>query len=317
MLRSVFIVILTLIMIGLAQPSTTFAKAAFKSKEGMILSADLIALVEIISVKPVKVKGKAWTYRQEALARPVQIIKGVPKYQYANTKSSPGELTKADSRDSKSSRNSDKSPRVKVLRLLGDENFECAQVKFKPGKALVFLNREANFYRGNNWGLSSMPVARAKIETLEWFSQGLKRSPRELKSVISEIKQILNQGARKAKVPSYLKPLTKATKVTDEQVGEGGESSKDYALYARALKDRTLEFNSLNSHMKSSTPSGKIYFAMLIMKHFPEQAKPTLTKLLGDKSSLEVQSGCEIMDYTVSSAVRELLDRGKLIMLSY
>ena len=337
----IWILLLTSLTFHSTAVEKAYAKAAFKSKKEMVQSADFIALVDIVSVKPVKIKGKTWTYQQEARARPIKILKAVKK------------SDKAKKRTAKTS-----------LRLLGDESFECAQVKFTKGSCLVFLKKEeGGFYTRNNWGLSCMPVEDGKIKWFDGSNNGFRREFQPKEVVFADIKRMLSRntgvatsqtptGLEKGKptrsqtesqkatqtrsatrsqtnpktipkkkseksVPSYIEPLIKATRVTDIQIGEGGEYSKNYAIFARALKDREVRLPALTAQIESASPAGKIYLAMLIKHHFPEAAKPILEGLLKNKDGLEIQSGCEIMEYTVSSAAKELLERGKLIMFSY
>ena len=144
------------------------AKAAFQSLEQMIATSEAIAVVQIQKTEKISIKGEHWTYGQKATARVERILKGdLPKQ----------------------------------IALYGDENFECAQCRFAPGRMLVFLKREGNLWTGNNWHLGAREVKNGRVE---WFSDA-KGSPFELKSqphdaVLAEVRKVL---ASQAKAPQF------------------------------------------------------------------------------------------------------------------
>ena len=55
------------------------------------------------------------------------------------------------------------------IALFGEESFICAQVRFKPGRHLVFLRRDGKLLVGSNWHLSVRPMAETKVE---WYVPG-------------------------------------------------------------------------------------------------------------------------------------------------
>ena len=116
---------------------------------------------------------------------------------------------------------------------------------------------------------------------------------------------------KKISMPSYIQPLLEADSVTDQYAGRGGES-KSFKLLTRALKDKELKLKTLNDSLKDATPAGKIYIALIMMKHYPEKARSTLEALSKDNSKFVFSSGCEAMNYTVGKAAKELLSTGKL-----
>ena len=110
------------------------AIAAYKTKMQMIDTAEVIAVVTITGTTKVSVKGRIWTYRQRALARVENILKG----------NLPSRVS-----------------------LFGDEDFPCARSHFAPGRYLVFLRHDTNLWTGNNWALSALKITKGNVE---WFA---------------------------------------------------------------------------------------------------------------------------------------------------
>lgn len=273
------LLVLILLLCSMA-PAAVSAKAAFQSKEGMIKSADVIALVNIVKVEKVKTPGKTFDYGQKAIAEPIEILKGSLQ---------------------------------KNAVLLGDENFICAQVKFKAGRALVFLKQQRGFYTGNNWGLSVRPVTGVgQTERIDWFDgkNGFSVSPQPRLEVFKDIDRVL-----KSVTPSYLKPLTKAKRLTDATIGEG-ERSTIYPIFKRALDDTSLKPNLLTDLIKRSTPAGKIYLVMVLMRRDQNSADKQLKELEKDSTAVEYQSGCEVFPTTVGEAAHSLLAERKFMDIS-
>ena len=270
-------VLWVLILLCLIAPPEVSAKAAFKSKEAMIKSADVIALVNILRVEEKKTPGKPFDYGQKAIADPINVLKG-------------------------------SLPKNAVF--LGDENFICAQVKFKPGRALVFLKKHPGYYTGNNWGLSVRAVTGEKAaEKIDWFdgNNGFSARPQPQAEVLKDIDNIL-----KSMTPSYIEPLTKAKRLTDATIGEG-ERSTLYPIFIRALADQSLKPETLTDLIKRSTPAGKIYLVMVLMRRDKNSADKILKELEKDSTTLEYQSGCEVFPTTTGKAAHALLTDGKFM----
>ncbi len=141
------------------QPES-FAKAYFAPKRQMIERAEAIAIVEIKEVVKTDAKGRIWTYRQKAVAKVTQTIKG--------------ELPEN-------------------VDLYGGETFICAQCNFTEGKYLVFLRKDGDKWVGSNWHLS---VRLIKGDTVEWYKDDTSIQLKDgipLKDVIEEIEKILKE----------------------------------------------------------------------------------------------------------------------------
>lgn len=139
------------------------AKAYHGTRLEMEDWSELIAVVEIDEPQTCQVKGTHWTYKQEAKARIITRIFG----------SAPAEI-----------------------KILGDENFICAQAHFVKGQCLVFLKKDGDNYCGANWHYSCMPVKNGK---LKWMVDPNSRELVEstLEKAISDIKEDLKTKSKK------------------------------------------------------------------------------------------------------------------------
>jgi hypothetical protein len=129
------ITLLAVALLAGAAPGA-WAKAAYVGEDEMIRQAEVIALVDISRVEQAETKGGQFDYREIAHATVRQTLKGA--------------LPQA-------------------VNLYGDETFICAQVRFAPGRYLVFLRRDGGLLVGCNWHLSVRPIKDAQVE---WFVAG-------------------------------------------------------------------------------------------------------------------------------------------------
>lgn len=111
------------------------SKAAYLNPSQMIVKAEAIAIIDISSVEKANVKGAHFSYGSVATASVSKLLKG--------------RLGKS-------------------IKLYGDENFECAQVKLKPGRYLAFLRMDGRYLVGNNWQWSLRPINDSKVK---WFKR--------------------------------------------------------------------------------------------------------------------------------------------------
>src|SRR5215208_3883816 len=86
-----------------------FAKAYFASAQEMVQGSVAIAVIDISKVEAVEAKGDQWTYRERAQAMVERTLKGSLSQH---------------------------------VELFGNETFICAQVRFQPGRYLVFLRKD-------------------------------------------------------------------------------------------------------------------------------------------------------------------------------
>jgi hypothetical protein len=140
-------------------PVLAYGKAGYEDKAEMLKQAEIIALVDITKVESAKAKGKTWTYSEVASAKAERVLKG-------------------------------KLPNE--VKLYGRENFICAQVRYQPGKFLVFLRHDEDMLVGVNWHLGVRPVSG---ETVEWLSGDDRFATKveSLATVLQEIETVLKQ----------------------------------------------------------------------------------------------------------------------------
>ena len=150
-----------LLLVGAQQVS---GKAAYYGPEWMISQAEFIAVVNIVKVQSNSVKGRAWTYGETAETTVERLIKG----------ELPRQIT-----------------------LHGKENFICAQVRYQPGRHLVFLKRDGLLLTGVNWHLGNRPIT---ADQVEWFSDpGKTVHQLTLKPLAEVIEEIQAQVRREEK----------------------------------------------------------------------------------------------------------------------
>lgn len=281
----VFAMLLLLPAMWLLAPVSVDAKAAFKSATDMIADADVIAVVRVESVENASVKSGHWTYSKRAVTVPLQVIKGkVPGKFY----------------------------------MLGGENFICAQCNYEPGKALVFLKKEGDAFRGNNWHLSIRPIRESKVE---WFKEGGKSlfdmQPMPLKVVVPKVRRQVKQDEQLEQLPACMETLRKAAYLADGTIGEQAKVAPEFLAYKEALRLKGVEPDQLELMLKRATPAGKIYTAMVMAKHYPSFAKEVLEQIQTDRDPVVIRSGCEVLhDFTVGQAASELLNKKKFMGFS-
>jgi hypothetical protein len=152
------------VMLGLVVPFVAFGKAAYHGKTNMVSSAEVIAVVTISKVESTTAKRKGWTYSEAATAKVEQVLKG-------------------------------SLPRQVVL--YGGENFICAQVRYKPGRYIVFLRHDEDLLVGENWHLG---VREIKDDNVEWFKDdaSLDLKSTKVDEVLKEIAALVKPDKKSA-----------------------------------------------------------------------------------------------------------------------
>lgn len=136
------------------------AKAYFAGAQEMVQGSVAIAILDISKVEAVEAKGDHWTYRERAHATVDRTLKGsLPQR----------------------------------VQLFGNETFICAQVRFQPGRYLVFLRKDGEKLVGANWHLSVRPI---KDDQVEWYSgkQRLDLSWQPLSAVGEQVSELIKQS---------------------------------------------------------------------------------------------------------------------------
>ena len=155
------LVVITIIFSILAAPPRAHGKAYFAPQNEMIVKCDAIAVVRITEVKETEVKTPGFDYRETARAEVEDVLKGLLR---------------------------------KQIVLHGNESFICAQVRFQPGKYLVFLRSQDGLLTGANWHLSVRPIRDDKVE---WYTKPteLAVSWQPLGDVLKGIRETILQRA--------------------------------------------------------------------------------------------------------------------------
>ncbi|MGD9680128.1 MAG: hypothetical protein AB7W16_02990 [Candidatus Obscuribacterales bacterium] len=192
--------------------------------------------------------------------------------------------------------------------LYADESFLCARTAVEPGKALVFLRRDGSYLVSNNWELG---VRQVEDDKLEWPEGGTNPalSRQNLDKVIAEIMKELKLSA-----------IRKARYFCDGAMGEGGERPPEYLAFVSFASGKTsISLADLEKLLGGSgtTAEGKLYAALLARKLYRKDSEKDLRKLAGNKTSLNMRSGCEAFETTLGEAISELLEHGKLKYLDF
>ena len=155
------LVVIAAISSILAAPPRAHGKAYFAPQNEMITRCDAIAVVNVTDVRETEVKTPGFDYREVAKAEVEQVLKGSLR---------------------------------KEITLHGSESFICAQVRFKPGRHLVFLKSQNGLLTGSNWQFSVRPI---RGDRVEWYTKtdGLELSWQPLADVLKGILETISQRA--------------------------------------------------------------------------------------------------------------------------
>jgi hypothetical protein len=154
---------LTCLVLLATLPVAASARPGYLSKREMIGRAEVVALVEVTRVEPLPFSTELGPYTQRAEAVVEHAYKGVVPHD---------------------------------IILWGVRTPE-AEIRFAPGRYLVFLRRDGEKLLGVNWHLSARPVEGGWVE---WYAgdRWYKMKRARLKSVLEEIKSIIASKANTA-----------------------------------------------------------------------------------------------------------------------
>lgn len=189
--------------------STAFAKLGPPmSKDKVIAAAEFIAIIQITYVEPTKAEGGIFTYSQVASAIVERRIKG--------------ELPAS-------------------IKIYGGEDFPCAQVKFVPGRYLVFLNTDNQLLRATEWQRSIHLIER---DVVEWYpdDNNYKTKPSSLSFVLKDIENILGYS---------LEPKAIELKIENSQADKNLETYKTSFYLLLALFGIVTIFGLIYSMFRS------------------------------------------------------------------
>jgi hypothetical protein len=147
-----------LLVVGvLTATGVAHGKAAFYTKQRLIETAEIIAIVDISVVSETATQGESWTYGQAASASTVKILKGKVADKFT---------------------------------IHAEKNFICARASYESGRRyLVFLRREGKLYTTINHHLGQFEIA---DESAKWFAgtRTLSINDQPLDKVLQEIRQL-------------------------------------------------------------------------------------------------------------------------------
>ncbi len=111
----------------------------------------------------------------------------------------------------------------------------------------------------------------------------------------------------KPKFPPHLATLREASRLEGRALGIAGVPSKIYQAFEQALPAGKTSRSDVDRLLQESTPAGRIYATMLLVKLDPKVGRKLLEQMRSDQTPLTEASGCEISRTTVGAAVDDIL----------
>jgi hypothetical protein len=121
---------------------------------------------------------------------------------------------------------------------------------------------------------------------------------------IAPLPKLLELSKPKPQLPPHLATLREASRLEGRALGIAGVSSKIYQAFEQAGKTTRSDVDRL---LHESTPAGRIYATMLLVKLDPKAGRQLLEQMRSDQTPLTEASGCEISRTTVGAAVDDIL----------
>jgi hypothetical protein len=109
-----------------------------------------------------------------------------------------------------------------------------------------------------------------------------------------------------------LETLREATRLEGRALGVAGVPSQIYQAFERAGKTTRSDVDRL---LRESTPAGRIYATMLLVKLDPKAGRTLLEQMRSDQTPLTEASGCEVSPTTVGAAVDDILQGRSSVFL--
>ncbi len=108
-------------------------------------------------------------------------------------------------------------------------------------------------------------------------------------------------------LPPHLATLREATRLEGRALGIAAVPSKIYQAFEQARQPGKISRSDIKRLLDESTPAGRIYTAMLLVKLDPTAGRQLLEDMRSDQTALTEASGCEIAQTTVGAAVDDIL----------
>lgn len=115
-------------------------------------------------------------------------------------------------------------------------------------------------------------------------------------------------------MPNYLEVLKKAESLDDSGVGFTMQRTENFQAFEEALKAGASIRSHLDTLLKSGSPAGRIYAAILISELDKEAGRKALESLKGDQDMVSYRSGDLFEDRTVGELAEALL-QGESILI--
>ncbi len=110
-----------------------------------------------------------------------------------------------------------------------------------------------------------------------------------------------------AALPPHLATLREATRLEGRALGVAAVPSKIYQAFEQSRQPGKISRSDIKRLLDESTPAGRIYTAMLLVKLDPTAGRQLLEDMRSEQTALTEASGCEISQTTVGAAVEDIL----------
>jgi type IV pilus biogenesis protein CpaD/CtpE len=109
------------------------------------------------------------------------------------------------------------------------------------------------------------------------------------------------------RLAAYLETLREATRLEGRALGVAGVPSQIYQGFEQAQQPGKTSRSEIDQLLHESTPAGRIYATMLLVKLDPKAGRKLLEQMRSDQTPLTEASGCEVSPTTVGAAVDDIL----------
>ncbi len=110
--------------------------------------------------------------------------------------------------------------------------------------------------------------------------------------------------------------LSQADRLCNNLEGEGARSSIYDAYHQCSSNISSTKVSDLLWLKANGTPAGKLYAGFLLLQKDPAVGRDAFIEFLNDSRSLKYQSGCEILQATVSGIARNIIRTGRFLDFS-
>jgi hypothetical protein len=116
-----------------------------------------------------------------------------------------------------------------------------------------------------------------------------------------------------AALPTHLAILREATRLEGRSLGVAAKPSKIYQAFEQASQPGKVNRSDIDRLLHESTPAGRIYTAMLLVKLDPKAGRRLLEEMQSDQTPLTKASGCRTSQTSVGAAVEDILQGRSIV----